>query len=445
MEFLDQFVIPQSLEHIKLLHYLATLVLFIFIPFISIVFGSTLLSLIYKKKAQKTSDSRFANLSNDLISMFTVNKNVGIVLGIIPLFTLTIIYAQLLHTANNSSVTYLFFSALLMIVALILIYTYRYSISFNLIFNSIKDFKAKDAQVKNEIEKLDKVTKKLSVYTGYYGLIILVISIWFYLSGLNLALYPNQTISISLFETLFSLNVLSRLLFFLTFAMGITGGAILFKFFFWEGGIKGIDNEYKIFIKNTAVKTSFYFLSLVPLFLILNLITFPKESLSSSVFVYSGLVILGLFICYNILYSLTKEEKVSSNGLLYFVLVLTMCFSLIKDQLVMNNANNLQSLKLSEKYDALYASLSRETKVVEISGIEVFKVRCAPCHAFDKKIVGPPYNETMKKYEGRINDLVSFILNPKKINPEYPPMPNPGLKLSEAKAVSKYILEEYKK
>lgn len=445
MEFLDQFVIPQSLERINLLHYLATLVLFIFVPFISIVFGSTLLSLVYKKKAHKISDSRLNTFSNDLISMFTVNKNVGIVLGIVPLFTLTIIYAQLLNSAENDSVSYLFIASLLMIVALISIYTYRYSVSFNLIFNSIKDFKTKDAQVSSEFLKLDKSTKKLSLNTGHYGLILLILSVWFYLTGLNLALYTELSVSPSFLEALFSINVLARLLFFVTFAMGITGGAILFRFFFWEGGVKNLDKDYKNLVKTAAVKISFYFLALVPFFLIIYLATLPKSSLSTSVFVYSGLVILGLFVSYNVLYSLTREEKGRSNGLLFLVLILTMCFSLTKDQLVMNNSNVLHSLKLNEKYDALYASLNGENKVAEIKGEDVFKVRCTPCHAFDKKIVGPPYDETIPKYDGKINDLVSFILNPKKVNPEYPPMPNPGLKPNEAKAVAKYILDKYKK
>ena len=110
MEFLDKFVIPQSLEHIELLHYLAALVLFIFIPFISIVFGSTLLSLYYKRKGNKEGNDKYINFAKDLVSKLTVNKNVGIVLGIVPLITITIIYAQLLHSASNLSISYLFIS-----------------------------------------------------------------------------------------------------------------------------------------------------------------------------------------------------------------------------------------------------------------------------------------------------------------------------------------------
>jgi len=39
--------------------------------------------------------------------------------------------------------------------------------------------------------------------------------------------------------------------------------------------------------------------------------------------------------------------------------------------------------------------------------------------------------------------LVDFVMNPVKKNPEYPSMPNQGLKPNEAKAVAEYILKVY--
>jgi cytochrome c len=51
----------------------------------------------------------------------------------------------------------------------------------------------------------------------------------------------------------------------------------------------------------------------------------------------------------------------------------------------------------------------------------------------------------MPKYEGKKTQLVAFIRNPVKVNPAYPPMPNPGLKPNEAEAVATYLLENYKK
>ncbi len=446
MDFLDKFVIPQSLVHIELLHYLATLVLLIFIPFISIIFGTTLFSLYFRKKGNTESNKHLLYFAKDLISMSTVNKYVGIILGIVPLLTLMIIYVQLLSSTPSLAVTYLFIAFLLVIVALIFIYTYRYSISFNLIFNSLDNFKPSDEIISDDINKLSKATKRLSVSAGYYGVIILVFAIWFYLGGLNLALYPEQTGSQNVFAVLLSFDVISRLLFFFSFAMAITGGAILFRFLFWEGGLKGIDEEYKKLAKNVGVKTAFYFSALIPLFLTSDLLALPKSALSSSIFIYSGLVLLVLFICYNLLYAMTKDEKSNYSGILFGLLIISLGFSLVIDQVSMDNATKLQTLRLNKKYDVLFASLKGETnKLPVINGKDVFQTRCSACHSFDRKIVGPPYNEVLKKYEGNTNKLVGFIMNPKKIEPNYPPMPNPGLKPNEAKAVAKYILETYKK
>ena len=446
MEFLDKFVIPQSLEHIKLLHYLATLVLFLFVPFISIVFGSTALSLHFRKKGTSESDKGLICFAKDLIGMFTVNKNVGIVLGIIPVITLMLIYAQLLHSANNSAVTYLFIASILIIVSFIFIYTYRYLMSFDIIFNSLQNFESDNKTIVNDFNKLSKASRTISLRVGHYGLILLVLSIWFLLGGWNVALHPEQADKQGIFAVLFSLDVIIRLLSFLSFAMALTGGAILFRFFFWEGGIKGLDEKYLGLVKNIGVKIAFYFSALIPIFLVINLTIFPKAALSSSIFIYSGLTLFFLFICYNILYAMTKNEKVNYSGVLFILLLLAMCFSLTKDQLAMNNATELQTLKLGKKYEVMMASLTGETvKVPVINGEDVFQTRCSACHAFDYKIVGPSYNESLKKYEGKLKDLVAFILNPKKINPDYIPMPNPGLKPSEAKAVAKYILKTYKK
>ena len=54
MDFLDKLVLPQSAEHIELLHYMLILILALFVPFISIIFGGTFASIHYGKKFRKT-------------------------------------------------------------------------------------------------------------------------------------------------------------------------------------------------------------------------------------------------------------------------------------------------------------------------------------------------------------------------------------------------------
>ena len=53
--------------------------------------------------------------------------------------------------------------------------------------------------------------------------------------------------------------------------------------------------------------------------------------------------------------------------------------------------------------------------------------------------------DVLPKYVGKEAQLVAFIRNPVKVDPAYPPMPNPGLKPQEADAVAKYLLEEFAK
>ena len=117
---------------------------------------------------------------------------------------------------------------------------------------------------------------------------------------------------------------------------------------------------------------------------------------------------------------------------------------IISDQLIINNSTKVQSAILATKYDVILNELKGEDTVLEISGEEIYKVKCAACHSFDNKIVGPPHNEVVPKYIGKEQQLISFIRNPVKIDPNYPPMPNPGLEPNEAKAVAEYILKQVK-
>ena len=74
-------------------------------------------------------------------------------------------------------------------------------------------------------------------------------------------------------------------------------------------------------------------------------------------------------------------------------------------------------------------------------GKKIYNEKCLACHKFDVKLVGSPYQETVPKYNGDLKKLAGFIYSPQKINPSYPAMPNQGLKLKEAEAVAKYLMD----
>jgi cytochrome c len=110
----------------------------------------------------------------------------------------------------------------------------------------------------------------------------------------------------------------------------------------------------------------------------------------------------------------------------------------------MTTATKFQTAALGAEFDKYFAELKGEGKTVEINAAEIYQVKCASCHKWDQKLVGPPHLEVLPKYVGKEAQLEAFIRNPVKVDPAYPPMPNPGLKPNEAKAMAKYLLETYK-
>ena len=77
-----------------------------------------------------------------------------------------------------------------------------------------------------------------------------------------------------------------------------------------------------------------------------------------------------------------------------------------------------------------------------VSAEQIYNQKCIACHKFDVKLVGPPYKETVPKYNGDVKKLSEFIFNPVKINPDYPSMPNQGLKKKEAEAMAQWLMEK---
>ena len=119
--------------------------------------------------------------------------------------------------------------------------------------------------------------------------------------------------------------------------------------------------------------------------------------------------------------------------------------SIVREQYAFGTNIQLHSQKLSQNYVEYQNKLNAELgiNVVVVSGADIFNGKCVACHNFDKKIVGPAYKDVLPKYEGKMQDLIKFVLNPIKVNPDYPSMPNQGLKPNEAEAIAEYIMNTY--
>lgn len=447
MEFLDKLVLPQSAEHIDLLHLISIIVQFIFIPFISLVFGGSLLSIIYKNKSSRENNPRFVRFASELINLTTFNNSTGLILGIIPPFILLLIFTQILHSAQTISITYLVISFILMIIGLILIYTYKYSLNLSLIFSAFNKEQNTDKPdyLQEEIQQYQTNFKKTNNSTGYWGVLMMLLAIYFYIAGFSMTIYTNQPANASVWQTLFSFNVFIFWLQFITSALALTSAFILFYYFSWEGGKNNLDSEYSEFIKRLSLRIMTSTLAILPLLMVINLLSTPATAVSASFFSFSSLALIIIFTIYHLIFQVAKNSKLSYASWIFIMLIATYLFIIISNQSSVKSSTRAQATILAANYEENLKTLKSSGIGGLMSGEQIFKSKCSACHSYDRKIVGPPYKETLPKYEGKTDELVKFIMNPTQKNPGYPPMPAQGLKPQEARAIADYIMENYKK
>ncbi len=444
MEFLDKLVLPQSAEHIQLLHYMLMLILFLFVPFISVVFGGTFLSYSFRKKFNKTGDKTFLRFAKDTVQLLTVNSYTGLILGIVPLLTLILIFAQLLHTTTFPTVSDLALAFFLISVGLISVYVYRLSFALKIVFDSV-EAKSSDEMAKQELSNYYEKTSKLSDNSVRLGIIFLFIGMWIFTGALTSAVYFDVWKSSSFFATLFSAKVLVNFLIWICISFSLTGVTLLFLFLFWKKEELNVKEDYKEFVVKLSSRYALYYSLPIPVFILLNISLLPDSLLSGSMFAYTALALVMLFLSLNFVYLTYYKKQHGYAPYLFFTFLFAVLSLIVKDQVTISNATKYHSVILSTEYDKVLAELRGTGSEVQINAAELYQVRCAACHKFDQKLVGPAHLEVLPKYEGKEAQLVAFIRNPVKVDPAYPPMPNPGLKPAEAEAVAKYLLEEYQK
>jgi len=418
MEWLQNITLPQSLEHIELLQFMLVISLFIFISFISIIFWGTGLSLFFKVNEKKHLDDKYRRMAKDIIELVTINRSTGLVLGIIPLITAILIFAQLFQSAATTNLEYLTISLILLSVSMFFIYTYR---------NSLKDL------------------KKLKINSGFIGFILMFFALWMFVAGITVAVFHGHWQPEGLFSDLFSSLVIIRFLFLFVASLAVTGGAVLFGLFYPIGNRAKLDEGYANFVKSRMLTVTFAATILLPLIMFVNLFIIPDTYLSGAIFAYIIIGLFLLFLAYHFLYMILVKFSSKFTALLFFSLLLMLLTVIINDKIIISNTTKVQSAILAVEYDELLAELKGEDVAVELNGEEIYKIRCASCHKFDIKLVGPPHNEVVPKYFGKEELLLAFIKNPTRIDENYPPMPNPGLKPAEAKAVADWVLEQVKK
>ena len=451
MDFIDQIVIPPSENHVMMLKYIIGISMLLLIPFITLLMGSSVLSVYFNRVGTKTNNKLYIRFAKDIIEKLTFNKRAGVALGILPLISITFAYAQLLYQANTISLSMLALSVLLFIFAFGAVYRYRDSFVIGDVISSLKNIvrrapRTMESGTIDEVSEYAKTLKGSTSSTGWISVLLLYLGAYIFGGCISLTVNPAKWTEVdNILEILFSWATIFKFAYLLTAAGSITGGAILFYFFKWQGGIKDMDEDYVKFIKNFGLCLSFFSTLILPVLIFLNILYLPQAAFSGNVFLYLFLVLVSTLILLNIIYSMIKNSEVKFASSVFVLIIVVFMFNILSEQYVFGNALEEQVLAVTTKAEEFDKQV--EAKSVAATNVDpqvIFNTKCIACHRFDVRLVVPPYQETVPKYNGDVKSLANFIYSPDVTpkNPGYTAMPNQGLKKKEALAMAQWLMEK---
>ncbi len=429
MDFLQNIVLPQSAEHIELIRGLVIVAFVILLPYLAFVTGSVFYSLLYARKGKANDHLPSLLLAKDLSELVTVSKIILFGIILIPLISIIFGYAQLLSGSGSLAAEYLIVALLVLINALVAVAAY------NNAFNLIEEGK-----------EISFGKNKLFIAIGWLGFVLLLIGTYIIVSSVQLAIetefwnMPNQISAV----TVATPTIVNFLLFFI-FALAVAPVVLLYVYFRPNTSKTG-SSEHLEYIKAFALKSALIFSVVLPVYLLLAVVSLPSYALNNVSFFAVLVALILLIFAASFVYVMRRDKSAQYAPHTIFFFILIFALVVMKDHYAMGTTTKDHAAKLAAQYEEYQLELKKEMGIAveeKVDGEAIFNTICSACHSFDKRIVGPPYNETLVKYEGKLDDLADFILNPRKINPDYPVMPNQGLKPNQAKAVAEFLMQHF--
>ncbi|MCX7907968.1 MAG: c-type cytochrome [Ignavibacteria bacterium] len=425
MEFLNFIALPHSEQVSKLLEIFFFAGLSLFFLYFAFLVGSLFYSIVYFFKAKKFISDYFLNVAKNFI-YFASKGYISILgLGLVPFLS---VYFSLLQFMQKPPYEFslVFFSSFVLFVI-------------GIIFLKISNFILLKEQNPSNISNSKIIFLTLSLITIF---IVVLLTIGIYSFAINNKFSFNEFSLLNIFN----IHFLIRILIFVIVSFLVSSLAYIFKLYTLDK-ISAIGNHFpENGIIHRILSNVLIFANILPIFSLVYFVALPKELVVLENYIFIVISLLILLLAVVLSYFSLKDNKVTFARTSFYLIILSSLLLFASETSLLSISNKVQEFKISKSYlayhDQILISAGRNI-AKEVNGEEIYKAKCIACHQFETKLVGPPHKEVLKKYENRKEDMVKYILNPVKVDPNYPPMPNQGLKPNEAEAVVKYMFEHY--
>jgi cytochrome c len=442
MDLLNSAALPQSTEHVHLLLFIMNVVFVVFLPYLAFLLGSGWFALVYDLRGRAARNPLHVRFARDLTNTAVFSKRGLAFLVVLPSASLVFLYAQLLQGTPAIAVGLMVFASAALLAGVILLAAFRYTFA----LDGILGERAAGSQAAElDIAAYVRQNERVHLRMGAWGMSALTLGAVLTVGASTIAADPHLWSRIdSFFMLLLSASFWIRLFQFSALTLCATGVGVLFFFLSWQGGVRNAGGEYGELIRKFGFRISLIALLTLPVFVLASVALMPPEALSGTLFALVGLGLAFLFLSAQFLYAFKRDGATRYTAYAFFALALALTLLSTTDQLAIGNATKMQAARLAVSYerdlDALKAKLGIALKM--LSGQEIYDAKCSACHLFDQKKVGPPYNIVVKKYAGRKAQLMQFVLNPVKVDPAYPNMPNQGLRPAEADSIATFLMHK---
>jgi cytochrome c551/c552 len=412
MNLMKNMLTPPGEGLMHLLPLLIISVLFIHIYFLSVLLASTGTSLAFSKKNP--------GLSSGIAGLYFGKSLTVLLFSFLPLIILQPLFRLAVFDSGLRSEQYFLTGLIVLTAALTLIRIYH---------------------------------QRGAVIAGISGTLLLLLYFFMMAVILSLFIFPEKWPFITgIFPfPLFSVTPVFLFLLLMAVSMINTGAALGFKNLRWKETALPKNSELRSHILMIGNGLILAGTLLLPPFLFLLIFTLPGYSMGGNIFPpLIILLLLTVMSAYPAFPGIRRSGHMDSAGhtlsfVLSILITLTMTVVLVNLQRHANiDRVDLAGITAEKRRETAEAErldiYSRNMVITPEFGEKIFRERCTACHDFNKRILGPPFNSVIPKYRDDPEKMAGFILNPVKVNPDFPSMPNPGLSTWEAKSVVQFIL-----
>jgi cytochrome c len=436
MEFLKNIALPQPIEHFHLLLFILNVLLMVFLPYFGFLFGTGMMSVFHHRRAVLRKDALELRYARDLLRVGMYSKNLVAFLGVLPALGLVFVLAQFLQRTPAIAPGLMAFGFLFFFVASVLLYAFRYNLDLEAVLS-------RGMPASSDLRELQDSNRVSLTRTGRWGSLFLFLASVFTVGAISITVNRGAWERITdIFDLLIDADFWVGYLQFLAVSLGATGVGILVFFFEWEGGAVIQDERYVDYVRPRAIRMAAVSLLAQPVLLLASIALLPAASLTGGVFGLAGAGLACLLLTGIFLFAYRRDNRRSYLPYAFYSLTLAFFLLYTKDQVAISNATQDHAANLAVVAERDLDALKAEVGVAPpaASGESIYNGRCSACHLFDQKKVGPPYDSVIPKFAGHKDALIRFILNPVKIDPAYPNMPNQGLKPAEADSIATYLM-----